>query len=146
MNSTKKNIIALRLVILGGLAICALVGPVWAQVVTTFPFNDDFEGQSQAQASNACGVSVPLASPWTNATDDDIDWTPDSGGTPSLNTGPSMDQSPGTASGIYLYTEASSPCFNSTARLLSPQFDISAFVNPPSITYSYHMRLAVEDA
>ena len=122
--------------VLASIAICTLIGSATAQVVTTFPFQDDFEGQSPSPVG--CAISVTLASPWTNATDDDLDWYVGAGGTSSGGTGPSVDQNPGNASGAFLYIE-SSCFFGSTVELLSPQFDISGFVDPPQVSYHYHM-------
>ena len=133
MNRTKLTFLVVLLLVVVG----AFAGQTAAQIVTTFPFNDDFESQSPL-GTMACGQSVTLASPWTNATDDGIDWYTGAGGTSSSFTGPSVDQNPGTASGVYLYTEGSG-CFNNTARLLSPQFDVSAFVRPPVVSYYHHM-------
>ncbi len=62
---------------------------------------------------------------WTDGTDDDFDWTLNSGGTRSRNTGPSVDRTLGTASGTYLYTEASDT-FNQQADLISPTLDFSS--------------------
>ncbi|XP_072041371.1 uncharacterized protein [Amphiura filiformis] len=56
---------------------------------------------------------------YTQATDDDFDWTRHSGSTPSLHTGPTGDHTTGT--GHYIYIEASAPRVNGdTARLISP--------------------------
>ena len=77
---------------------------------------------------------------WTNATGDDIEWTRDSGGTPSTGTGPSTGQD----GSFYLYTEAStnvtpagSP--NKTALLNSPCIDLSSVPNG-SLEFGYHMQ------
>lgn len=77
---------------------------------------------------------------WTNATGDDIDWTRDSGGTPSSGTGPSTGQD----GSFYLYTEAStnvtppgSP--NKTALLYSPCIDLTALTGAV-LEFGYHMN------
>ncbi|XP_072021860.1 uncharacterized protein [Amphiura filiformis] len=58
---------------------------------------------------------------YTQATDDDFDWTWHSGETRSTNTGPSGDHT--TGSGHYMYTETSSPrVAGDAARLISPLF------------------------
>jgi hypothetical protein len=76
---------------------------------------------------------------WTNESDDDIDWTPDAGGTPSASTGPTVDHTLGTAAGYYLYTEASSPNFpNMTAHLTTPFIDMGTVSNP-GMAFWYHM-------
>jgi hypothetical protein len=78
---------------------------------------------------------------WTNSTSDDIQWTRDSGGTPSSNTGPST----GSDGNWYLYTEASlsqgsfpvdgNP--NKNAELISPCFDLTGYKDA-QFTFNYH--------
>jgi len=88
--------------------------------VTSFPYTEDFE----------TGVGA-----WSQGTGDNFDWTRDSGGTPSGNTGPNT-----AGSGTwYMYTEASNPN-NPTkiANLESPCFDLSG-IGSPLFTFSYHM-------
>jgi hypothetical protein len=69
---------------------------------------------------------------WSQSGTDDIDWTRNSGGTPSSNTGPST----GSDGSWYLYTEASSN-ENSTA-VLTNWFDLR-FTVSPELTFNYHM-------
>lgn len=92
--------------------------------INTFPYTESFES----------GLGA-----WTNATGDDIDWTRDSGGTPSSTTGPSTGQN----GAFYVFTEASisasppgSP--NKTALLNSPCIDLSA-LSAVSLEFGYHM-------
>lgn len=92
--------------------------------IHTFPYQESFE--------NGLGV-------WENSTGDDIDWTRDSGGTPSASTGPSAAQD----GNYYMYTEASvnvtppgSP--NKVALLTSPCIDLST-LNGVSLEFGYHM-------
>ncbi|CAH1242850.1 MDGA1 [Branchiostoma lanceolatum] len=60
---------------------------------------------------------------YTQDTADDFDWTRDSGGTPSLFTGPSDDHTTGNSSGYYMYIETSSPRRQGhKARLISPSY------------------------
>ena len=85
--------------------------------------NDDFEayalcGTASNCATEVCTLTGALWTNLTNGTDDNIDWRLDEGGTPSSNTGPSVDFSPGTVTGNYAYTEASS-CSGNTAILES---------------------------
>lgn len=91
--------------------------------LAVFPYNESFE----------TGLGN-----WTNATSgDDIDWTRDSGGTPSNSTGPST----GSNGSYYMYVEASGDGTgypNKTAALISPCFDISALTNP-TFKFDYHM-------
>ena len=78
---------------------------------------------------------------WSNVGGDDIDWTRDSGGTPSNRTGPTVDHTTGTSSGFYLYTEASGrnrgyP--NKTALLESPCISLVGYTGA-DWTFSFHM-------
>ncbi|MBG6130075.1 chitodextrinase [Aquimarina sp. EL_43] len=93
--------------------------------ISSFPYSESFES----------GIGV-----WTNATGDDIDWTRDSGGTPSNGTGPASGQD----GSFYLYTEAStnvtpagSP--NKVALLNSPCIDLTGVTNT-SLEFGYHMQ------
>ncbi len=92
--------------------------------INSFPYTESFES----------GLGA-----WTNATGDDIDWTRDSGGTPSNATGPSTGQN----GSFYLFTEASrnpsppgSP--NKIALLNSPCIDLSV-LSGASLEFGYHM-------
>ncbi len=92
--------------------------------ISNFPYSESFES----------GFGD-----WTNTTGDDINWTRDSGGTPSNGTGPSNGQH----GSYYLYTEAStnvsppgSP--NKVAILDSPCFDLSN-ESDLSLEFGYHM-------
>ena len=72
---------------------------------------------------------------WTNAFDDDLDWTFNTGATPSNNTGP--DQANDGSS--YFYVEASSPNFPAkTARLISDCIDLSELTDP-TFSFLFHM-------
>ncbi|MBL4663662.1 MAG: M36 family metallopeptidase [Flavobacteriaceae bacterium] len=90
--------------------------------VSSYPYNESFESNFGA---------------WTQSSNDDIDWTRDSGGTPSSNTGPSS-AADGTT---YIYVEASvngTGYPNKRAILNSPCFDLSSATSA-SFNYSYHM-------
>lgn len=85
-------------------------------------FGEDFESFATCPTASDCGgTNCPITGNWnnlTNGTDDDIDWRVDQGGTPSTNTGPTVDFSEGTATGNYAYLEASS-CSGRTGILES---------------------------
>lgn len=87
--------------------------------VTVFPYNEGFE----------TGLGA-----WTNATGDDMDWTRNSGGTPSNNTGPSG----ANGGNWYMYTEASNPNNPSMAAYLEATFDFTGQTYPV-LTFYYHM-------
>jgi PKD repeat protein len=86
----------------------------------TLPYNQSFE--------NTIGN-------WVQESSDDIDWTVQTGSTPSSSTGPSA-----AADGsYYIYIEASSPNYPSkTANLISPCYDLVG-VNSPELSFQYHM-------
>jgi hypothetical protein len=91
-----------------------------ASTVSAYPYSESFES----------GIGA-----WTQGSGDDIDWTRDSGGTPSNGTGPST----GSDGAWYMYIEASSPNYPSkTAIFESPCFDLSGLTSP-EFTFDYHM-------
>jgi len=102
------------------------IGQCTGNYITTFPYAESFES----------GYGD-----WTNRTngfEDDIDWTQNTGSTPSTNTGPSAANDGST----YLYTEASinvTPAGNPNklAEFLSPCFDLTGFKNA-KFTFYYH--------
>ncbi|RZS93360.1 M36 family metallopeptidase [Aquimarina brevivitae] len=90
--------------------------------ITSYPYNESFEGSIGA---------------WSQASGDDLDWSVNSGGTPSSNTGPSS-----AADGSsYIYVEASG---NGTgfpdklAVLESPCLDLTSIADP-TLSFQYHM-------
>ena len=88
--------------------------------ITTFPYAESFES----------GIGL-----WTQNTSDDIDWTINSGGTPSSSTGPTS----AVNGSNYLYTEASSPNYPSkSAVLISPCFDLTNFEDA-QLQFNYNM-------
>ncbi|MEN7551109.1 choice-of-anchor L domain-containing protein [Rapidithrix thailandica] len=89
--------------------------------ISSFPYSESFES----------GLGN-----WTQGTNDDINWTRNSGGTDSGSTGPSS-----AADGnYYLYTEASYPNNpNKSAYLISPCFDLNG-TSSPTLYFSYHMQ------
>jgi len=105
---------------------------------------DNIKLLNELSSGCAGGIFVPYAESfessigaWSQETNDDIDWTRISGGTPSNNTGPA-----GASNGsFYMYVEASG---NGTgypdkrAILNSPCFDLSN-VNTAAVTFDYHM-------
>ena len=90
------------------------------------------------------GISAPYSESfessigdWTQASGDDLDWTRDSGGTPSNNTGPSS----GADGTWYLYVEASGNGTgfpNKSAILNSPCFNLSS-ATQATFSFQYHM-------
>ncbi|WP_169338368.1 M14 family zinc carboxypeptidase, partial [Psychroserpens burtonensis] len=95
--------------------------PCTGNSVSAYPYSEDFE------------LNLGL---WSQTNDDDIDWTRDSGGTPSANTGPST----GDGDTFYMYTEATGAAGfpSKIANFVSPCFDLTGKDNI-QFTYSYHM-------
>jgi chitodextrinase len=93
-------------------------------LVNTFPYSESFEGSGSGGLGD-----------WTQYTlaPDTFDWTVNSGGTSTNNTGPSSAND----GNYYLYTEASGND-GETSILISPCFDLNN-KSAASFTYNYHM-------
>lgn len=89
--------------------------------ISSFPYNESYETN---------------LGDWTQETSDDINWTRDSGGTPSRRTGPSS----GAQGAWYMFVEASGTQGypNKQAILNSPCYDLSAATDA-TFTFGYHM-------
>ena len=85
--------------------------------VTSYPYSESFE----------TGFGL-----WTQATDDDIDWTRQSGSTPSSSTGPSA----ASDGSYYIFTEASGN--SGMEAIIYLAFDFSSLTTP-YFTFDYHM-------
>ena len=95
--------------------------------ISTFPYNESFEGNTGA---------------WSQSTSDDINWSVNSNGTPSGNTGPSS----AVAGSSYIYVEASGNGTgypNKQAIINSPCYELSA-ESSASFTFNYHMYGAAD--
>lgn len=128
--------------LLSGIAVLAF-GISHSQVINSFPYNEDFEGEGTGAAS--CGASYTmLSSGWNNDQTDDLDWEAKTGITTSTATGPTAnggaDHNPGTSTGHYLYTETSGGCGNgvNVANLETPWFDFSTAATT-ELSLWYHM-------
>lgn len=113
------------------------LGALNAQVINTFPTYDDLE--SWTLCSQVCSVACVISSDWSNV--GGIDFRPDTAGTPTGSTGPSVDHNPGSSSGVYAYVESSAPCNPDTALLQSPFIDLTNVLNP-SFTFWHHQLTA----
>jgi len=88
--------------------------------VSSFPYSEGFES----------GLGG-----WVQSSADDINWTRNSGGTPSSSTGPSS----ANEGSFYLYVEASSPNYPSKVAIVeSPCYDLSGETSA-SFDFDYHM-------
>jgi hypothetical protein len=94
--------------------------PSCSATITAFPYSQSYE--------NTLGS-------WTQNSDDDFDWTIQTGATPSSNTGPSS----ANAGSYYVFMESSTPNYSTkNAKLTSPCFDLTGVSNP-EISFDYHM-------
>ena len=115
-------------------------GPVWRftvradPVVYSFPYLEDFE--TFTPATNATGY-MNNWSTTPSETTTEFRWNVNSGSTISSSTGPSVDHTTGTTSGIYLFTESSSGATGDIAFVYSPPFDISHVTTPHLLFYYY---------
>lgn len=87
---------------------------------SVFPYTEGFETNT--------GV-------WSNVTGDNFDWTRDSGGTPSVNTGPTTGSNGST---WYMYIETSSGATGNQAYFESDCFDFTG-ITAPIFEFDYHM-------
>ncbi|PLW95316.1 MAG: hypothetical protein C0592_00440, partial [Marinilabiliales bacterium] len=99
--------------------------------ITVYPVIEDMETWT-------VGSPGTLQNGWTTYSNAAYQWYVDNGGTSSGSTGPTVDHTLGTPSGIYLYTEASSGSTGDTAILYSPCIDVTA-LNTPMLSFWYHM-------
>jgi len=112
------------------------------QPINIFPHTEDFE-------SFTTGAPGTFANGWTTDPSTGFRWQVQSGTTSSTNTGPAVDHTTGTATGIYVYTEASSGSQGNEAFLTSPCLDLAQMA-APEMRFWYHMygvdidKLAVE--
>lgn len=96
-----------------------ITGSGCGSAVSSFPYNEGFES----------GIGS-----WIQDASDSSDWTRQSGGTASPNTGPT-----GANGGSwYMYTESSNPNFNYVFNLVSPCFDLTAETSA-IFSFYYHM-------
>ena len=109
------------------------------QKITSYPYEVDFEDETQHSSTASTTGFTFVESGWSNTqTGDGADWRADAGGTPSVTTGPGdgtstgqSDHTPGLSTGYYLYFESSSPNYPSiNAYLLTPTFDLTSNKHP----------------
>ncbi len=87
----------------------------------------------------ATGGPGTWAHGWTYSNTGNFYWRANNGNTPSANTGPSIDHTLGTGSGIYIYTEASQPAVQGeVANLISPCMTLPSSGNY-GLSFWYHM-------
>ncbi len=96
------------------------------------PYSTDFENIS-------LGNIADYENCWSTMVSSNPAWYSDVAGTSSSSTGPSVDHTSGTSTGIYMYLETSSPSgLGDTNVLYSPYIDISS-LTVPQVDFWYHM-------
>ncbi|XP_035658189.1 MAM and LDL-receptor class A domain-containing protein 1-like [Branchiostoma floridae] len=109
------------------------VPQVTTPTVPTMTTSPTITGPTPGPGTFDCDFETDICG-WTQAGDDDFDWTRNLGTTGSTQTGPSTDHTTGT--GYYIYIETSGQSLNQTARVLSPQLPGSG---QRCLTFYYHM-------
>lgn len=99
--------------------------------LAAFPYLETME-------SFTVGVPGVFNNGWSASPSSGYMWVVDAGGTPSSTvTGPTIDHTLGTSSGVYLFTEASNGSLGDSAFLFSPCIDITG-LNNPVMSFWYH--------
>jgi len=119
------------------------------EAVSSYPYSTAFENETNDIATASLTGFTFNETGWRNVGGDDGDWRTDAGGTSSTNSGPGAgassgqsDHYPGTSSGKYIYTEASTPMYPSkTFYLWSPPYNLTS-LNVPTLTFWYNMYSA----
>ncbi len=120
MRTITKTVIRYAIFVCAILFTTLIFSQTCGSTISTFPYSQNFESSTGS---------------WTQGGGDNFNWTRNSGGTPSSNTGPSS----GDGDTWYMYIEASNPNFPSrSAHFDSPCFNITS-VGSASFSYSYHM-------
>lgn len=99
--------------------------------ISTFPYVEGFEGAT-------AGSPGVLPTCWTASSTTTYRWEVDVNGTTSSGTGPSVDNTLGTALGKYVYTEASNGATGNVAYLTLPVMNTTSLTTP-QIEFYYHM-------
>lgn len=119
----------------------SLIIELYPGISKTPPYSENFESFQTCNTTSNCEQGTcALINGWKNLPNgawDNIDFRTDNGGTPSLNTGPSIDHNPGNGLGKYLYTE-SSVCFEREAALMMPCIDLTN-ASIPKMSFWYYM-------
>ncbi len=116
------------------------------EAVSSYPYSTAFENETNDVATASVTGFTFNETGWRNVGGDDGDWRTDAGGTSSTNSGPGAgassgqsDHYPGTSSGKYIYTEASTPMYPSkTFYLWSPPYNLTS-LNVPTLTFWYSL-------
>ncbi len=100
-------------------------------LIMAFPYQENFE-------SFTVGSPGIVSIGWSINPTTGYTWYVNNGGTSSSSTGPTIDHTLGDATGIYMYTEASSGLIGDEADLILYCLDMSS-LTLPQLSFWYHM-------
>ena len=103
--------------------------------ITVFPLLEDFE--TFTVGTNSTGYKNGWSTSPAN-TESQFSWNVWQGETPTANSGPAVDHTTGTATGKYIFTEASYGFAGEMANVYSPIYDFAG-ISEPQISFWYHM-------
>ena len=106
-----------------------LVSIIESIPIVPLPFSEDFEGFSVGEPGG-------LAAGWTREFTTGLGWFVDDNGTPSGNTGPANNHTPGGS--VYMFTEVTGGNEGDRYLLYSPCIDVSG-INTAALSFYYHM-------
>ncbi|CAF0847412.1 unnamed protein product, partial [Rotaria sordida] len=116
-----------------------IVGIIGAKPTGDMAIDDISSIEGECPGTEVCTFEEDLCN-WVNGQNgvvDDFDWLRNSGSTPSVGTGPSIDHTLGTPAGMYLYIEASSTFIAAAkAWLISEHYDSGTYC----LVFWYHLN------
>lgn len=106
-------------------------------ILLSLIFTSNVHGQSYNFDAITSGSTGVFSNGWIGSPTTGYSWIADAAGTTSGGTGPAVDHTLGTASGIYVYVEASTPAgAGDTAALISPNITLTG--PNPGLSFWYH--------
>jgi hypothetical protein len=123
--------------------IVRVISVIDEEMIVPFPeYHQSFDDFTRCVTWPTCEqVICDLEEGWINLinlTQDEIDWRPWGGPTPTNLTGPPHDNTTGDETGNYLFLRASVTCFDKEAIMVSPCFDLTS-AESATFSFYYHM-------
>jgi len=123
--------------------IARVISVIDEEMIVPFPeYHQSFDDFTRCVTWPTCEqVICDLEEGWINLINlnqDEIDWRPWGGPTPTNLTGPPHDNTTGDETGNYLFLRASVTCFDKEAIMVSPCFDLT---NAESATFSFYYHM-----
>ena len=106
-------------------------------IINTFPHFQDFETSVSGNGTTIGTLPAGWNVDNSGRTGFTFSWMALSGSTSSFATGPTVDNTTGTAAGKYVYTETSYGAQNDSSYLYTPCMNMSA-LNRPAMSFWYH--------